>query len=187
MDFDKLIKSRQSIRKFNSKKPDWRDIIESIEAARFIPTAGGNYVQKFIIVDDPDKIDQIAVACQQDFIATAKYVVVVCSNPARLKNAYGKNGESYTKQQAGATIQNFLIKLEEFGLSTCWVGYFLDDSIKKILEIPEQTDIEAIFPIGFEYEKKRTKKAPIDLDQVIYFNLYGEKYMGRKFDKSQDA
>jgi nitroreductase len=187
MDFDKLIKSRASVRKFNNKKPDWRDIIEAIEAARFIPTAGGNYVQKFIIVDDPDLIDKIAVACQQDFVGKAKYVVVVCSNQERLKNAYGEKGENYSRQQAGAAIQNFLVKLEEFGLSTCWVGYFVDYQLKKILEIPEKANIEAVFPIGYEFEKKRTKKVPIDLDNILYFNLYGETHMNRAFDKSQDA
>ena len=42
MKFDSLIKSRRSVRKFKSIEPDWRDIIEAIDAARFAPMAGGN-------------------------------------------------------------------------------------------------------------------------------------------------
>ncbi|MEK6812064.1 MAG: nitroreductase family protein [Nanoarchaeota archaeon] len=177
MELDKAIKSRSSVRKFKSKKPDWRDIIECIDVARFIPKAGGNYTLKFILVEDKESIKKITDACQQDFIAQAHYVVVVCSNPSRLINAYGKQGENYSRQHAGAGIQNFLLKLEEVGLSTCWVGYFVESQIKKALSIPDEVNVEAVFPIGFEFEKKRTKKAPIDLDRILYFNIYGKDKM----------
>ena len=177
MDLNKAIQSRTSVRKFSSKKPDWRDIIECIDAARYAPMAGGNYTLKFILVDEPEKIEKIKDACQQDFISQAHYVVVVCSNPSRTVNAYGKQGEIYLRQQAGAAIQNFWLKITELGLSTCWVGYFAESQIKAILKIPEEINVEAILPIGFEYEKKRTRKARIDLDNILYFNKYGEKKM----------
>ena len=69
------------------------------------------------------------------------------------------------------------MKLEEVGLSTCWIGYFVESQIKKALSIPDEVNVEAVFPIGFEFEKKRTKKAPIDLDRILYFNTYGKDKM----------
>ena len=177
MELDKAIKGRSSVKKFNSKKPDWRDIIECIDAARFAPMAGGNYTLKFILVDDGEIISKIAEACQQHFVAQVHYVVVACSDPKRTVNAYGKQGEAYSRQQAGAAIENFLLKIEDAGLSTCWVGYFVESQIKRALNIPEEANVEAIFPVGFEYEKKRTRKAKIDLDNILYFNSYGEKRM----------
>ena len=177
MDLDKAIKSRSSVKKFNSKKPDWRDIIECIDAARFAPMAGGNYSLKFIIVSEPEKINEIAQACQQDFVGSVSYVVVACSVPGRTVNAYGKQGEAYVRQQAGAAMENFLLKVTELGLSTCWVGYFAEDQIRRVLQIPDNAQVEAVFPIGYEYEKRRTKKAPVDMDSILYFNKYGEKRM----------
>lgn len=177
MELDKVIKERHSVRKFNSKKPDWRIIIECIDAARYAPMAGGNYSLKFVLIDDSEKIKNIAEACQQPFVGTAQYVVVACSTPSRTLNAYGKQGEVYLRQQAGAALQNFLLKIEESGLSTCWVGYFVESQIKRELKIPEEIQVEAVFPIGFEYEKKRTKKERINLDNILYFNSYGEKRM----------
>jgi len=177
MDLDRAIKERHSVKKFNSKKPDWRNIIEAIDAARYAPMAGGNYTLKFILVDDKEVINEIAQACQQDFVSSVSYIVVACSIPERTTNAYGKQGEIYVKQQAGAAIENFLLKLQDFGLSTCWIGYFVEDQIKRILQIPEKAQVEAIFPIGYEYEKRKTRKAPIDLDNILYFNRYGEKRM----------
>ena len=177
MELDKAIKGRSSVKKFNSKKPDWRDIIEAIDAARYAPMAGGNYSLKFILVSDSEKIRNIAEACQQPFVGQAHYLVVACSVPDRLTNAYEKQGEVYARQQAGAAIENFLLKLVESGLSTCWVGYFVEEHIKRELKIPGNVQVEAIFPIGFEYEKKRAKKAKIDLDNILYFNAYGERRM----------
>ena len=184
MDLDKAIKSRSSVKKFNSKKPDWRDIIECIDLARFAPMAGGNFSVKFILVDDKEKISQIAEACQQNFVGTAHYVVVACSNPGRTENAYGKSAEAYVRQQAGAAIQNFLLSIENHGLSSCWVGYFVEDQVKRALNIPEETQVEAVLPIGFEFEKKRTKKAKIELDSILFFNKYGQRKMkeSRKLD-----
>lgn len=175
MELNKAIQSRTSVRKFKSKKPDWKLIVECIDAARYAPMAGGNYTLKFILVDDPETIQKLADCAQQDFIAQAQYVVVVCSNSSRTTNAYGKRGEIYCRQQAGAAIQNFLLKIEESGLSTCWIGHFTENEIKRGLKIPEDINIEAFFPIGYEYEKKRTRKYKIDLDNILYFNKYKQK------------
>ena len=177
MDIDKAIQTRHSVKKFNSKKPDWRDIIEAIDAARYAPMAGGNYSLKFILIDKPEIIEKIADACQQNFIAKAPYVVIACSTTSRTKNAYGKSGETFLRQQAGAAMENFLLKIQDLGLSTCWVGYFEESIIKRLLEIPESAQIEAVFPVGFEYEKKKTRKVKIDLDNILYFNKWEETSM----------
>jgi nitroreductase len=178
MELDTVIQSRKSTRKFSNKKPDWRNIIECIDAARYTPMAGGMYSLKFILVSDEEKINQIAEASQQDFIAQAKYVLVVCSSMTRTKNAYGEEkGEIWCRQQAGAAIQNFLLKIEEFKLSTCWVGHFLEEQIKGALKISDDIQVEAVFPIGYDLEKSKTRKAKINLDRVLYFNRYGNTHM----------
>lgn len=185
MELDKTIKSRRSVRKFKNKKPNWRRIIECIDAMRYTPMAGNNFTLKFILVDDKEKIQKLAEASQQDFISQTEYVVVVCSNPSRTINAYGEKGEVYCRQQAGAAIQNFLLSIIDKGLATTWIGYFVEEQIKKILKIPEKTNVEALFPIGFEFEKPKSQKEKIDLDNVLYFNNYGNEKMNP--DKKLDV
>lgn len=177
MDFDTLIKSRRSVRKFKTKAPDWRYIIEAIDAARYAPMAGNNYTLKFILVDDPQKIKHLAEAAQQPFVAQAKYIVVVCSTTSRTTNLYGERGKMYTRQQAGAAIQNFLLKIEELGLATCWIGYFVEYIVKDTLSIPENVDVEAFFPVGYECPPKTKPKKKADMDAILYFNTYKEKRM----------
>jgi len=176
MELNKAIKERKSVRKFKSKKPDWRDIIECIDAVRYTPMAGGIYSLRFILVDDKEKIQKLAEACQQYFVATVSYVVVACSDCSKTQSSYGERGKIYCRQQAGAGVQNFWLKLEEKGLASCWVGAFIEEQIKNILKIPEDVDVEAVFPIGYEMGKK-TRRPKINIDSILYFNEYKNKKM----------
>ena len=184
MELNKAIKSRKSVRKFNKKKPNWKDILDCIDSMRYAPTAGNNCTLKIILVDDPKKIEKVSKACQQDFITEAKYLVAVCSKKERLVNAYGNEGEKFNKQQVGSAIQNLLLNIEEKELSTCWIGYFVEEQIKELLSIPKDIEVEAVFPIGFQKEKETTKRVKTDLKNILYFNKYGEERMKplRKID-----
>ena len=176
MDLDKAIKSRRSVKKFKDKKPDWRDIIDCIDSTRYTPVAGGSFTLKFILVDDKEKIQKISKISQQPFISQVHYLVVVCSTISRATNSFGKRGEIYLRQQAGAAIQNFLLKIEEKKLGTCWIGQFVDEQIKRELKIPGNVNVEAIFPIGYAFKKEKPKKK-IDLDRILFFKQYGNKRM----------
>jgi nitroreductase len=182
MELDKVIQSRKSIKKFSSKKPDWRDILEAINSARFAPMAGNIYSPRFILVDDIEKIQKLAEASEQSFVSKVSYIVVVCSENKMTKNSFEERAEKFLRQQAGATIENFLLKIQELNLATCWVGHLNEDKVKKILNIPENTNVEAIFPIGYESKAigSNKRKNKIDLDRILYFNKYGNNKMNKK-------
>lgn len=178
MKLQKAIESRRSIRKFKKKTPSWKKIIECIDVARYAPMAGNLFTLNFILVDDKEKIQKIADASFQPFIAEAKYLVVFVSNKGKTEISYKDRAEKYIKQQAGAAIQNFLLKLEEEKLSTCWIGLFDDDNIKEILSIPEKHDVEAIFPIGYAAEKPKQRHPGFrDINGYLWFNKFKNKRM----------
>jgi len=180
MEVDKAIQERKSVRHFSEKKPSWKEIIECIDSARFSPMAGNIFTLKFILVDDEKKIKKLAEASQQDFIVESKYVVVVCTDSSLTLNAYEERGEKYLRQQAGASIENLLLSLQAKGLSTCWIGHFVDSLVREALGIPEGIEVEAMFPIGYEpIEKGKAprKKKKIMLDSVLYFNKWKNKRM----------
>ncbi len=172
MELNKAIRERHSVRRFKSQIPDWRDIFDCIDSMRYSPMAGGNFTLKFILVDDKEKIIKLAEAAQQNFIQQTSYVLVVCSDLSRTVNAYEKRGEIYCRQQAGAAIQNFLLNITEKKLSTCWIGHFIEEQVKRTLRIPEEINVEAMFPIGYEFKKPLKKRVKSDLDKALYFNIY---------------
>jgi len=177
MEFDKVIESRHSVRNFKTtKKPNYRDLISAINNATKAPLAGNINSIKYILIQDKKKIKELAGAAQQNFISQVDWVVVVISDKKAIIKSYDKRGEIYSRQQAGAAIENLMLKVTELGLASCWIGAFSDITVKRILEIPEELDVEAMIPIGYELGKAKQHKEP-DLDRVLSFDTYGNKYM----------
>ncbi|MBM3233862.1 nitroreductase family protein [Candidatus Pacearchaeota archaeon] len=177
MELNKAIKERHSVRRFTSKKPKYDDILEAIGAANSAPLAGNIPTLRFVLVSDAEKINKIAEACQQDFISQANYLVVVCSDSAQAVRSYGDRGKMYARQQAGASIENFLLKITDLGLASCWTGAFVDSMIKQVLVIPDNVDVEAVLPIGYEMPKAGKQRKKTDLSAILFFNKWKEKYM----------
>jgi nitroreductase len=176
MELDDCIKKRHSVRTFKAKKPDYGKIFEAIECAIKAPTAGNIPTMKFILVSKKETIQELADAATQDFVSAVHYVVVVCSDNSNCIRSYGDRGEIYSLQQAGSAIQNFLLKIADLGLATCWVGAFSDKTVKRVLKIPNHVRVDGLFPIGYEMGKETQRKKP-SLDSSIYFDMWNNEYM----------
>lgn len=176
MDFEKVIKQRASIRDYSDKKVDYDAVMKAIEAANLAPSPDNLSILRFIIVEDSEKIAKIAQACQQTFVKDAPILVVVCSDKANTEKMFDERAEKYIKQHAGAAIENFLLKITDMKLASCWVGAFSDVSIKNTLKIPNDIDIEAVLPIAYKSksEKEKQKLKP-ELSKVIYFEEWKNK------------
>lgn len=176
MDFDKVVEERHSVREYKAAKVKFDDILEIIDSSRHAPCAGGIFSLKMIIVDKKEIKDALADASLgQYFISEAPYVIVVCSEIEQLRRAYGHKADVYARQQAGAAIENMLLKITELGLSTCWVGLFDENPIKRVLKIPANVMIEALLPVGHEMQKPKAKKTRVDLKNIVRFNGWENK------------
>lgn len=176
MDFEKVVRERKSVRKYSTKKPELKKILQAIELSSLAPAAGNQNILKYILIDDKKIIEELAIASQQKFISQASYVVVLVSNPEILIRSYNERGEKYSHQQSGAAIQNLLLSFTNYGMVSCWIGYFYDDKVKRILDIPEKLNVEGIFPIGLKINgESEIKKRKPELDNLIFFNEYNNK------------
>ena len=171
------LKKRRSVKKFSKKKPDWRKVIQSIDAARYAPMAGNQFSLKLMLIRDEKKITKLSEATQQNFV-DAPMVIVVVSDREKVRKTYDDKGKGFAAQQAGAAIQNILLTLTEKGIGGCWVGYFYDKQVHEVLEIPNKMTVEALIPVGFmpKNVKLKDKKMP-ELENVIYFDKWKNKNM----------
>lgn len=183
MELDKALTTRASIRNYSDKKIGYDKIINAIEAANLAPSPGNLPILRFIIVEDRGKIEKIAQACQQDFIENSSAVVVVCSDKSNVERAYDTRTEKYVSQHAGAAIENFLLKITDMKLASCWVGAFSEITIKNALKIPDKIRVEAVLPVAYQskIDKTKQKSKPL-LGNIIFFHEYGNKYK-KKFSK----
>ena len=173
MEFDDVIKLRKSVRSFKNKSASWKIVMEAIDSACHGPFADAKNHLKFIIVENENTIDKLAELSQQKWINTASIAVVVCSDDSILENMHGERGRVYSRQQSGAAIVTLMFKLTDLGMGSCWVGSYDDEKIRKLLSIPENIQIEAIIPVGFEKEKSK-KKTKKDLERALYWENWGK-------------
>jgi nitroreductase len=155
LEFFEVLKLRRSTRAFTDEKVSEEDIVKLLEAAILAPSAGNIQPWSFIIVREINTKRRLAeVALNQFFINEAPVVIVVCADPDRSKQRYGRRGVNlFCLQDTAAAIQNMLLAAIDLGLGACWVGAFQEDMVKVILRIPENLRPIAIIPVGRPAEK----------------------------------
>ncbi len=173
MDLDSVIEKRHSARTFKNKKASWKSVLEAIDAAIKAPFADNRCHLKFLIIEDKKTIDKIAEFAKQLWINQSSILVLICSDDSNLENMHGERGRVYSRQQSGAAIENFLLKITDLGLSACWIGSYSDELIKELLKIPHHIQIEAIIPIGYEPGSSKRKRKPA-LENHLFWETWDQ-------------
>jgi len=169
------IKARKSVRKFSSKEISQPVLYSIFESATYAPSAGNTQNTRFIVIEDEETKKLIAgAALEQEFIADAPVVVVVCSVNEGLKREYDERGEKlYSHQGAAAAIENMLLAATDLGVGSCWIGAFTEAEIRMALRIPDDISVEAIIPLGYsEDDERRPHKA--DPADSFFFGAWGD-------------
>lgn len=186
MKLDEAIKKRRSIRDFSHKKVKWADLLEAIDAALQAPFAGNINNLKFLIISEQETKNEIAKQAEQNWISNAPYLIMVCSNEAKLEKLYDTRASTYSKQQAGAAIQNILLKLTDLKIGSCWVGSYQDEIIKQILKIPENIKVEAIIPVGYPSGKIKSVEKQ-KLENVLNWEKWDQTRKPTIFDEPKTS
>jgi nitroreductase len=161
--FIDIVKARRSIRSYRAD-PVPREMIEvCIDAARYAPTASNTQNWHFYIDEDELK-DRIVAEClggivPNRFAATAPVIVAVAMKLTVVTHRLGSRltGIRYHELDAGIAGEHFVLQATEFGLGTCWIGWFDKRAVRRLLRIPAGWDVPALLTLGFPDECPREK------------------------------
>jgi nitroreductase len=172
MELTDAIKTRRSIRSFQSKKIEDHVIKEIIELGNLAPSAGNLQPRDFVVVKEQDMKEKLAqAALNQEFVAEAPVVIVVCANMRRT-SSYGRRGiDLYCIQDSAAAIENMLLAIVDKGLACCWVGAFNENAVSRILGLPSHVRPIALLPIGYSGEEGY-QTSRIDIDDLIHYERW---------------
>jgi nitroreductase len=137
-----------------------------LDAGRLAPSASNRQPWKFIVVQDADIREKLAVAARnQRFISEAPVIIVaVALNPDYIMSC---GVPSYAVDVATALDHMMLTAVEE-GLGTCWIGAFQQQIVKTLLKIPEEFKVVALLPIGYPGETPVPKTRKTFEEVVCY-------------------
>ncbi len=152
MDLASLIRSRRSVRAFRNEAVPDALVGELVELANWAPSAGNLQARDFILVRDEKSRRAIARIADQDELAHAAVVVVVCANASRI-GKYGDRGrELFMIQDAAAATENLLLAAHERGLGAVWMGSFDEEEIRTLLRIPRHARPVTLIGLGWPDE-----------------------------------
>ncbi|MBU1853944.1 MAG: nitroreductase family protein [Candidatus Omnitrophica bacterium] len=179
MHFLELVKKRKSTRKY-SRRPVSREIIDKcLEAARLAPSACNSQPWSFIVVDDEKLKDAVNKAAfsgiysMNSFANSAPVLIIVITRRrgymARLGGYF--RGVQYSLIDIGIACEHLILQAEEKGLGTCWLGWFNEKEVKKILRIPKDKKVDIIISMGYPEDGEIRDKKRKALSEIRRFNI----------------
>jgi len=165
MDIMAAIKTRRSVRTYNSKKIERPALERIIEAGIWAPTACNRQGFRFIIVTEQDLKKRLVESGAASFIANAPAGVIVLYDNRTDNLEYSDHVQS-----AAAAIQNMLLAAHSMGIGSCWVCHLpRKDALREIFGIPKHLEPIAYVTLGYYDMAPKPSKRKI-FDEVASFD-----------------
>ena len=180
----RLIQERRSVRRFDRRTVERKDIIRCIEAARFAPSAENTQPWRFIVLDEPSKIQAFGnevfsgVYRATRWAMRAPVIVVLLADVNSITHRIGSAFQRipFYFIDIGIAGEHFILQARELGLGTCWIGWFNTRKAKKVLRVPRGIRVCELIAVGYQDNKwvARPRKMK-ELKDIVFFNLWGLK------------
>jgi nitroreductase len=173
-----LLKARQSVRRFKAESVDRDLIVRCVEAARLAPSAENAQPWRFIVIDDQEQKKRLAQKAFNGIYRPTRWaekapvLVILCAEPDFLANRLGKQitGIQYYLIDCGIAGEHFILQAQELGLGTCWIGWFSQKGVKKVLDIPSAWRIVSLIAVGYHAGSETKRKNRYNAEKICYFN-----------------
>lgn len=176
-----IVKARRSIRDYLDKPVEKEKIMQCLEAARLSPSACNAQPWRFLVVDEPDLRDRLCEAAfggiyrMNIFVKKAPVIIVVISEREKFLAKIGSylRNTHYYLIDLGIACEHLILQATELGLGTCWIGWFDENALKQVLDIPKNKKVDILISLG--YPKKDIHfptKERYPLEDISSFNCY---------------
>ncbi|MGB9836460.1 MAG: nitroreductase family protein [Candidatus Saccharicenans sp.] len=182
MTLDEIIRSRRSIRRYLDRPVEREKILACLEAARLAPSAENSQPWRFLVIDDPELKNRVAekafsgIYSPCRFAAQAPVLVLLMARLDLLANVLGRviQGTQFYLLDLGIAGEHFVLKAEEQGLSTCWIGWFDHRAVRRFLKIPRTYKLVAMFSLGYAASRPSGDHRRKPLEEIAWFNKINE-------------
>ncbi len=161
-----LLQKRFSGRMYQQRKIEKEKIEYLLECARLSPSAVNYQPWFFYVIQAEEVKEKICQAYQRDWFKQADCYIIACGNH---KEGWKRvDGKDSTEIDVSIACTAICLAAEEIGLATCWVGNFNEDIVRKALDLPEELEVVAIFPLGYPASDiKIPEKKRKDLNDIV--------------------
>jgi nitroreductase len=166
MEFKEVIAKRQSTRDFTDQPVSDDQLNTILEAAR-IAQSGCNFQPwKFVVVRNVQIKNQLMQAANnQPHVGQASVVIAaIALDPRRMMPCE----VPACAVDLAIALENMALAAVDLGLGSCWIGAFSQNSVKKILGVPDKYRVDALLPIGYPAGAREKSPRKLMTDIVCY-------------------
>lgn len=147
MEFDKVIRERQAIRKFSNKIIEKEKLENILEAGRISPTAKNLQPIKIYVVESNEGLEKIdkASPCRYN----APIVLLVCGDK---EQAFVKEEHSTYEMDACIVATHMMLEATNQDIDNIWVELFDREILREEFSIPSNLIPICLLPIGYRDE-----------------------------------
>lgn len=180
MSFLELVSSRQSVRAFDPERSVEKEKIDRIiETARLAPSACNAQPWGFVVVDEPELKNKVADATSSrvlgmnHFTKQAPIHLLLVEEKVNLSSGIGGwiKKKDYAQLDLGIVAAHIVLAAQEEGLGSCIVGWFDENKVRDLLNIPSSKRVWLDIVIGYSTQPLR-KKSRKPVDKIVFFNSY---------------
>ena len=175
-----LAQGRQSCRNFDPARPVEREKLTAcLEAARLSPSACNSQPWRYIAVDEPERLPQLAACLQETglnrFTENARAFVVVIEGRQNFTARMGGSlkNQPFSGIDIGLSVAHLILAAADQGLASCVVGWFNERKIKMLLGIPKTRRVRLVVSLGYaagdDALREKDRKA---FDEIVTFNHF---------------
>ncbi|SUY47641.1 nitroreductase [Clostridium putrefaciens] len=171
MDFYKVIENRTSNKSYKSTPIPKEKLDNIINAALMAPSWKNKTCYRFIFINERKLIDQISNTIINKTSNAVKQVPIIAVIVANPSESGEDDNKSYFMLDCGIAMEHLILAATNEGYGTCWIGSFEEETVRKILNIPENFKVVAMTPIG-ETDENDEHYPPKDISKHIYYNSW---------------
>jgi nitroreductase len=71
-------------------------------------------------------------------------------------------------------MEHMVLKATDLGLGTCWIGWFSEENIKRILDIPKRIKVSAMLAVGYSNEAPLKTRSRKPMEQILFSEKWGQ-------------
>ena len=179
--FLELVKKRASCRKYIDKTIPEEIICYCLEAVQNTPSACNKQPWRFIIVQEKELRSQICKkgllpGIPMPWLQQAPIIVVICAETSFFTHKFAStlSGVKYHLIDIGIAGEHLVLAAESKKLGSCWIGWFKEKQIKKILSIPKNIKVLSLISLGYPADNSYPAKKK-SIDDFTYRNTWGSK------------
>ena len=171
MEYNEVMNYRKSIRKYQDKPVDEALIRQMIEAAILAPSWKNSQVTRYYVAlskEMREKVNACLPAFNQNNVINAPVLIVstiVVNRSGFNKDGTPTNelGNGWGYYDCGLHNMNLINKAAELGLGTLIMGIRDAETLKEVLDIPENESVAAVISVGYpDIDPERPKRKAVD-------------------------